>query len=93
MQAITTKFIAPTNTRGSRVQVKSWLGTTYSSWDHAQDSTENHLAAVRDHLDKKASATAPVFPAAAGSLPDSTGYCVIVQHGPVADSARWGALL
>lgn len=93
MQAITTKFVAPTNTKGSRVQVKSWLGTTYFGWDHALDGKENHIAAVREHLDKKASETAPLFPAAAGVLPDGAGYCVVVQHGAVADDAVWAALL
>jgi hypothetical protein len=53
--AITTKFIGPTNTRGSRVKafLPSGLSVTLS-WDHAIDPDANHrnaaLACAQKHL-------------------------------------------
>lgn len=52
MQAITTKFHGPTNTRGSRVSAKCNAGRITLSWDHALDSTENHDAAARALIKK-----------------------------------------
>ena len=53
--AITTKFIGPTNTRGSRVKafLPSGLSVTLS-WDHAIDPDANHrnaaLACAQKHI-------------------------------------------
>ena len=50
--AITTKFLAPTNNRGSRVKVATLdrpdkLTKTFH-WDHSKDSFENHVAAAEE---------------------------------------------
>lgn len=49
-QLITTKFAAPTNSRGARIIVKSWLGSTTFSYDYGMETGENHAAAVREHI-------------------------------------------
>jgi len=45
-QAITTKFIPPTGTKGSRIYASAAAGTGYFGWDHSQDAHENHLRAA-----------------------------------------------
>lgn len=44
MQAITTKFIPCTNTKGSRVKAAAQAGSVTLSWDHGIDN--NHKAAA-----------------------------------------------
>ena len=46
MQAITTKFIAPTNTRGSRIKATAQAGSVTLNWDHALNPADNHKAAA-----------------------------------------------
>jgi len=47
MQAIRTRYIGPTNTRGSRIQAKCEAKTIYVSYDHALNIDGNHAAACR----------------------------------------------
>ena len=47
---IVSKAIAPTNTKGTRVQVKSWKRTTYFNWDHTLSVELNHIRAIREHI-------------------------------------------
>lgn len=47
MQAITTKYIGPTNFKGARVKASSQAGSVTVSWDHALNVDENHAAAAR----------------------------------------------
>jgi len=46
-QAITTKYLGPTNSRGSRVKARCQAKSLTVPWDHALDPTENHKAAAR----------------------------------------------
>jgi len=46
MYAIETKYLGPTNSRGSRVQAKNADGKVTLSWDHAKSSDDNHRAAA-----------------------------------------------
>lgn len=52
MQAITTKFIGPTNFRGSRVKASAEAGSVTLSWDHALNPDQNHAAAAKALRDK-----------------------------------------
>lgn len=45
-QAIITKFLGPTNSRGSRVKATADAGSIIVSWDHRLNSDENHRAAA-----------------------------------------------
>lgn len=72
MQAIVTKYIAPTNMRGGRIRVKCDARTAVYGWDHALDVRENHYEAARrlcaelDWLDRGAWEL--------GSLPDGCNF-------------------
>ena len=50
MTTITTKFAAPTNTKGSRVIVKGFGKSKTVNWDHTLDGTDNHRAAMFEFL-------------------------------------------
>jgi hypothetical protein len=41
-QAITTKFLAPTNNRGSRIKATAEAGSLTVSWDYGLDASANH---------------------------------------------------
>lgn len=48
MQTITTKYLAPTNSRGSRIKVTSNRGSKTYSYDYA--ASEPHKAAFDEYL-------------------------------------------
>ena len=48
MQAIVTKYLCPTNTKGSRIQAKCEAMTIRLSWDDALNVEENHTAACAE---------------------------------------------
>ena len=51
--AITTRYMGPTNFKGSRIVVTSGNGhRMIVSWDHALDVGENHAAAAKALADK-----------------------------------------
>ena len=45
-QAISTKYIGPTNTRGSKVKATADAGSVTLHWDDALNSYDNHAAAA-----------------------------------------------
>ena len=45
-QAITTRFLAPTNTRDARVRAEAQVGTLIVPWDSAKEAVENHRDAA-----------------------------------------------
>jgi len=46
MQAIQTKYLGPTNTRGSRIKATCWLTSVTVAWDYSANAEENHTAAI-----------------------------------------------
>lgn len=44
-QAIETKYLGPTNTKGGRIKATAWAGSVTVPYDHALDTAENHHAA------------------------------------------------
>lgn len=46
-QAIETRYLGPTNSRGARVKASCEAGSVTVPWDHALDSIANHDAAAR----------------------------------------------
>lgn len=46
MQAILTKYLGPTNVRGSRIKATARAGSVTASYDHALDADGNHKAAA-----------------------------------------------
>ena len=51
-QAIKTRYIGPTNSRGSRVVAECDAGKVTVSWDYALGVSDNHQAACRALMDK-----------------------------------------
>jgi len=49
-QAIRTRYFAPTNTRGARIQAQCEAKTIYVGYDHALDVADNHKAACKELL-------------------------------------------
>ncbi len=82
-QAIVTKFIAPTNSRGARIKVSSWQGNKFYSYDYA--ANDAHKAAFELWLKEKNEQMAKDYEvenwfslAAEGSNPDGTGNTYII---------------
>jgi len=76
LQAITTKYLGPTNHKGSRIKVKSYAKSITYSWDYSLDVGENHTAAANKFLkemewDKDTKLIG-------GSLPDNSGYAFVM---------------
>ena len=46
-QAIKTKYLSPTNHKGTRVKAQADAGSVIVEWDHALESSENHAAAAQ----------------------------------------------
>jgi hypothetical protein len=51
-QAISTKFLGPTNTRGARVKASAQAGSVTVLWDHALNVDDNHTVAARALAEK-----------------------------------------
>lgn len=45
-QAIETRYLGPTNTKGGRIKATSWAGSVTVPYDHALNSEDNHRAAA-----------------------------------------------
>jgi hypothetical protein len=75
LQAITTKYLAPTNSRGARVKATAAAGSITIPWDHALDPCANHYAAALALTDRMEWKDGEFHrPHAFGCLPDGNGY-------------------
>lgn len=83
MQTITTKFIGPTNTKGSRVKATCWLGSVTVGWDHALNTEQNHEEAAQAMVDKlnddRSHTDSRWSIVAQGHMPDGKGYAFIID--------------
>lgn len=82
MQSIQTKFIGPTNTKGSRVKATCRLGSVTLGWDHALNQKENHLEALQAMCDKMndgREGDLKWFIIATGESVDGKGYTAIID--------------
>lgn len=48
--AITTKYLAPTNTKSARIAVKGFGQRKVYSWDYSADVTLNHKHAIQQFI-------------------------------------------
>jgi len=46
-QAVETKYLGPTDTKGSRVKATAPAGSIIVSWDYALNTEDNHIAAAK----------------------------------------------
>jgi hypothetical protein len=86
MQTITTSYKGPTNTKGSRIMVKSWLKSKAFAWDHALNSEDNHKAAAQQLVDvlnadriKQGYEDYQWSIVASGSMPDGKGNAYVID--------------
>lgn len=75
-QVIVTKFLGPTNCRGSRVKATCQAGSVTIGWDRSIGVEENHLAAAKALCDKFNWGD----PVAGGGMPDGTGNCYVLTN-------------
>ena len=78
-QAIITKFLGPTNSRGARIKVISFSGSIIVNWDHAFSVGENHIHAANALMRKRGWDNC-IFHG--GLLPDDTGYAFVAEDQP-----------
>jgi len=86
MQTITTSYKGPTNTKGSRIMVKSWLKNKAFGWDYSLNSEANHKAAAQQLVDllndersKQDFSDFQWSIVASGSMPDGKGNAYIID--------------
>lgn len=51
-QAIETRYLGPTNTKGGRIKASCWGGSATISYPHEMNSDEAHRAAAQALIDK-----------------------------------------
>ena len=73
-QAITTKYLGPTNQRGARIVARAFAGKVTVPWDYSENVMANHAAAAKA-LAEKYQWTGGRWHG--GGLPDDTGYCFV----------------
>lgn len=72
-QAIVTKYVGPTNFRGSRIVVSAQAGRMIVPWDHSLDVDENHARAAQAFADKWGWEGKLI----GGALPNGRGNCFV----------------
>ena len=88
MQAIVTKYIGPTNSRGSRVKATCQAGSITVGWDDGLDQDDNHDAAAVA-LARKLGWTGPSYgKMARGALPSGAGNVYVFGGGHVGGKRR-----
>lgn len=68
-QAIVTKYLGPTNFRGSRIKASAYAGSIIVDYDCALNSERNHLEAAKKLANKYGWSGKWL----AGGMPDETG--------------------
>lgn len=84
MQTITTKYLAPTNSRGPRIKVMSWQGSKVYNYDY--EAAEPHKAAFDTWLKEKNSqmlkdhGVEDFFKLVGfGGMPDGAGFGFLIK--------------
>ena len=82
-QAIQTRYIGPSNTRGSRVKATAEAGSVTLSWDNALNATDNHRIAAETLANKYGWPKNMI----GGALPNSSDYVWVVADPDPARAA------
>jgi hypothetical protein len=72
-QAIATKYLGPTDTRGARIKASCEAGSVTVAWDHGLNVDQNHAAAATSLASKLGWDDSPM---AGGALP-GMGYAFV----------------
>jgi hypothetical protein len=76
-QAIVTKFIGPSNVKGSRVKAKAAAGSLTLHWDHSLNGDDNHTKAAKALAEKLAWGGVWF----GGGMPDGSGNVFVTVLG------------
>jgi hypothetical protein len=77
-QAIITKYLGPTNSRGARVKATAQVGSVTVGWDYALNAEQNHERAMEALAAKF---DWPMSRFAGGATPDGRGYAFVDVTG------------
>lgn len=85
-QAITTKYLGPSNVRGARVKATCEAKTIILPWDHSLNVNDNHRAAARK-LAEQLEWSGTWY----GGAPIGSGYCFVLADEPAFAVAKAAA--
>lgn len=77
-QAITTKYLGPTNYRSARVKATCQAGSLITTWNHALNVNDNHDIAVHNLANKLGWTGLWI----GGALPKGDGNCYVLTEAP-----------
>jgi hypothetical protein len=77
MQAIITKFLGPTNSKGPRVKARCDAGSITVNWVGSYGSDTNHFMAAKALAEKLGWTGDSYGSLLGGSLPDGKGHCFV----------------
>lgn len=87
VQAITTRYSGPTNTRGARINARAWAGRCSVAYDHRLNPEQNHAAAAKK-LAERFGWTGHYIQ---GGMPEGHGYCFVsATHADAGDGFTIG---
>lgn len=86
-QAIVTKYIGPTNTRGSRVKATASAGSVTLQWDCSLNADDNHMVAA-ETLAAKFKWKGAWF---GGGMPNGKGNVYVCVNAPTDQSLGFNA--
>ena len=75
-QAIVTKFLGPTDRRGSRIKASAWAGSMTIDKDHSLNVEQGHAKAARA-LAEKLGWCGVIHQ---GGMPDGDGYVFVFEN-------------
>lgn len=75
-QAITTKYLCPTNFKGARIKAEAEAGSITIVWDHSLNREENFIAAAKTLMGKLEWKGELV-----GGCMKSGHYCFVIAKG------------
>jgi len=81
LQGIATKYIGPSNTKGSRIKATAAAGSVTIGYDHRLNPEENHMAAAHalaTNLGWIENLSARGFELAQGGSPEGNGYIFVM---------------
>lgn len=90
MQTILTKYLGPTNSRGSRIKARCWLASVTIPYPYgARRGIDTHKVAAdalvgKMNKDRETKEYRTMWRIVSwGELPDGTGYAFIIDQEPV----------
>ena len=84
-QTIITRYLGPTNHRGSRIKATSWRASVTIPYPHELDTGRAHRAAAEALCAKMANTSiggVSYYITAGADLPAGNGYAFIIEYQP-----------